>query len=179
MQISGAPFAMFAVLIVLPFGTAWADIYRCHGVDGKTLYSDSPCPNEATRKSNITSTVGACTTQECEAKRQQEAIEARERLRAEKEELAERTSKRRQEDLDYERERARLDELRWRQSVEARLAAAAHEAANAVAYSPYYPVYPAFQPVRPCRHCGKPPHRPLHVGPLPEREQGVRLRVNR
>lgn len=178
MQITSARLSMFAILLTLPFGCAWADIYRCHGMDGKTLYSDSPCPHEAVQKSNITSMVGACTTQECEGKRQQEAIDARERLRADKEELAERTSKRKQEDLEYERERARLEELRWRQSVEARLAATADDAANAVAYSPYYPAYPVLRPVRPCRHCGWPNKHP-HATQLPDSERAVRLRTVR
>jgi hypothetical protein len=180
MQIRSAQLTVFALLIAFPFGAARADIYRCSGVDGRVLYSDSPCPHGAAAKSNITTAVGACTTAECEAKRQQDALDARERLRAEKEELAERTSKRRQEDLEYERERARLEELRWRQSVEARLAATADDAANAAAYAPYYPVYPGFQPTRPCRNCGRPQPRPHHPGSqLPDREQGVQLRMNR
>jgi Domain of unknown function (DUF4124) len=181
MQIPSVPLATVAVLIALPCGTAWGDIYRCSDADGKISYSDSPCPHGAVAKSNITVNVGACTTAECEAKRQQDAEDARQRLRADKEGLAERTNQRRQEDLEIERDRARLEELRWRQSVEARLAAAADDAANAAAYAPYYPVYPAF-PSKPCRHCVR-PQQPHHSGPKsPDQDpgmQGVRLRARR
>ena len=177
MPISHARLTILAILMALPIA-AQADVYRCVGPDGTTLYSDSPCPREAVQKSNITTSVGACNTAECEAKRQQEADDARLRLRAEKDELADLTEKRRLEDAQTQRERARLDELRWRESVEARLAAAAQEAADAAAYPPYYP---ALSPVlRPCGwRCGKPHHRP-HADARPvERQRGVSIRMER
>src|ERR1700674_1731396 len=156
-----------------------ADVYRCIQPDGKTLYSDSPCPREAVQKSNISAAIGLCSTAECESRRQQTVEDARQRLRAEKEELAELTAKRRLAEL--EAERARLDELRYRQSVETRLAAAADDAANAAAYSPYYPVFPISGGVRPCgSRCLKPQHRPRQPTlPLAVRERGHPMLMDR
>jgi hypothetical protein len=167
---------ILAILTALPIA-AQADVYRCVGADGRTLYSSSPCPREAVHKSNITASIGACKTAECEARRQQQADDARQRLRAEKDELADLTEKRRLEDAQMQRERAALDESRWREAVEARLAAA-QEAAGAAAYPPYYP---ALAPVlKPCGwRCGKPHHR-SHADRRPvERQRGVAIRMER
>jgi hypothetical protein len=90
--------AMLAALATVPMAVH-ADVYRCIGPDGKTLYSDSPCPREAVQKSNISAAVGLCSTAECEAKRQQAVQDARERLRAEKQELAEFSARRHLADL--------------------------------------------------------------------------------
>ena len=155
---------------------AQADIYRCVDADGGTSYSDAPCPRNAKSKSNITDSVGACTTAQCEEQRRQQANEARHRLQAEKEELSELTAKRRQSEADYER--ARLEELRYRKAVEDRLAVLADQAAQGI-NNPYYdyPGYPSFPVVvRPCgRRCNLPP------GPHPDipkkpKERSVRLR---
>lgn len=180
MQIPYFQMTVVAVLAALPIGAS-ADVYRCVGTDGKTLYSDSPCPRGATQKFNITTAVGACSTAECEAKRQQEANDARERLRAQKEELAEFADKRRRSEIEALRERAELEELRWRLSVDARLAAAADEAANAAAYPLYYPVYPYAPGIRPCgQRCLNHRPRPPHANqPLPRHEQAARLRLDR
>ena len=156
---------------------ASADVYRCVGTDGKTLYSDSPCPLGATQKSNITTEVGACNTAECGAKRQQEAYDAHEQLRAQKEELAELTDRRRRYELAAERERVTLEELRWRASVDARLAAA-EEAAT---YPLYYPVYPYAPGIRPCgQRCNHLSPRPHHASqPLLRQQRVARLRPDR
>jgi TolA-binding protein len=177
MPISCVRTIIFAILASLSFA-AQADVYRCVGSDGRTLYSDSPCPRDAVEKSNITTSVGACNTAECEAKRQQEAGDARERLRAAKNELADLSAKRQLEENEVRRERARLDELRWRESIEARLAAAAQEAADAAAYLPYYP---ALLPgVKPCGwRCGNAHHRSHAAGPPAERQRGVSIRMER
>ena len=148
----------FAALAVLSTAAS-ADVFRCIGPDGKTLYSDSPCPHDAVQKSNITDAVGACNTAECESKRQQTVNDARDRLRAEKTELAEMTQKR------MERERASFEEQRWRQAVESQMAASANQAALAAENPMYYPVYPGYPIVpagRPCRgnRCLTPDHRP-------------------
>jgi len=177
----------FVAVAALPTA-ARADVFRCVGPDGKTLYSDSPCPHDAVRKSNITDAVGACSTPECESKRQQSVNDARERLRAEQSELAEMTQKR------MERERASFEEQRWRQAVESQIAASANQAAQAAdnpIYYPAYPLYPAY-PIgpagRPCRgaRCFPPdqrahpgsPGRPPHVSHH-QQSIGLPLRVDR
>ena len=169
-----AVIALWALLSVC----ASADVYRCVGADGKTLYSDSPCPHGATQKSNITTAVGVCATPECEAKRQQEAYDAREQLRVQKEELAGLTDRRRRYELELERERAALEEARWRSSIDARLAAA-EEAAS---YSPYYyPVYPYAPGIRPCgQRCSNLRPRPHPVSqPRLRQAPSPRLRPDR
>jgi hypothetical protein len=148
---------------------AHADVFRCVGADGKTLYSDAPCPENAVQKSNITDAVGACNTAECASKHQQTVNDALERLRAEKTELADMTQKR------LERERVSFEEQRWRQAIESQMAASAEQAALAAGNPVYYPAYPtaAGWPCRGSRcsasdrrrhpaHPGKPPHVSHH-----------------
>ena len=134
----------FAALAALSTG-AHADVFRCVGPDGRTLYSDSPCPHDAVQKSNITGAVGACNTAECESKRQQTVNNARERLRAEKTELAAMTQQR------MERERTSFEQQRWQQALESQMAASADQAALAAANPVYYPAYPIGYAGRPCR----------------------------
>lgn len=178
MRIPFLRMALLTAVATLPLA-AHADVYRCIQPDGKTLYSDSPCPRDAVQKSNISAAIGLCSTAECEAKRQQTVEEARARLRAEKEELAEFTARRHLAEV--ETERARLDELRLRQSMENSLAAAANDAANAAAYTPYYPVFPISDGVRRCgSHCLKPHHRPHQPSaPRAMRERGSAIRMDR
>jgi hypothetical protein len=171
--------ALFAALVTLA-SMAHADIYRCVDGDGNTLYSDTPCSRNAKSTSNITEGVGACTTAQCEEQRRQQADEARQRVRAEKEELNALVNKRRETDADYQRERARLDELRYRQALEDRLATMADQAAQGMnnPYSDYpgYPVYPIV--TRPCgRHCKPFPHAAPDIKKKPK-EPSVRLRVD-
>lgn len=143
-------------------------------------YSDSPCPRAAIRSANITTAVGACSTSECTAQREQAAGYARERLRSEQEWLAGLTEKRLRAELDYAKERARLDELGWRQSVEARLAVAANEPGYAAGYPYYYPIYPVYPGVKPCgwRCAGLQPRRAHGAGGV-KRTWGVAARVDR
>jgi len=177
-QIRYAHLAILLVLAAVPWEAARADIYRCRVSDGKTLYSDAPCPRGALQSSNITAATGACTTAECTAQREQAAVNARERLRAEKEQLAEFAAARRRDEIDSARERARTDELLWRQSLEARLVATASEAGYAPAY-PYYPIYPAYSWARSCgwRCVGQ--HPRLHGGVPAKRAWGVAIRMDR
>ena len=175
MQMPYFGMTVVAILALLPV-CASADVYRCVGTDGKILYSDSPCPHGATQKSNITTAVGACTTAECETKRQQEAYDAREQLRAQKEELAELTDRRRRYELEAERARVELEEVRWRSAADARLAAA-EEAAHA---GVYYPAYPYARGIKSCGpRCNDLRPRPPHASqPLPRQERVARLRTN-
>ena len=176
MQMPYLGMTVAAILALLPV-CASADVYRCVGTDGKILYSDSPCPQSATQKSNITTAVGACTTAECEIKRQQETYNAREQLRAQKEELAELTDKRRRYELEVERERT--EAMRWRSSVDSRLA---DEAAYAADNPFYYPVYPFATGIRHCggQRCDNLRPRPHHVSKPPQRQARVaRMRPDR
>jgi len=180
MQLPGPWFTILVlVLTATPRGAAWADIFRCLAPDGKTLYSDAPCPRGALRSSNITTAVGACGTPECTIQREQAASYARERLRSEQELLTNLTNKRLRDDLDAATERARLDELVWRQSVQTRLATAADEAAYRAGYPVYYPIYPVYPAVKPCgsRCVGLHP-RPHGVG-AGKRAWSVAARVDR
>ncbi len=179
MQIPGARLAILLALAAVPWGAAQADVYRCTAPDGRTLYSDAPCPRGALRSSNITTAVGACSTAECIAQREQAAADARERLRAEREQLAEFADKRRRDEIDTAKERARSDELLWRQSLEARLAAAANEAAYAPAYPVYYPIYPVYPSVKPCGWRCLGPHARPHNAVSAKRSWGVAIRMDR
>jgi hypothetical protein len=173
--------AILLVLASAPWGAAHADIYRCTAPDGKVLYGNAPCPRGALHNSNITAAVGACTTAECIAQREQAAATARERLRAERELLAEFAEQRRRDEIDSAKERARIDELVWRQSLEARLAATANETAygSAYPYYPVYPVYPVYSSLRACGwRCGG-THPRLHNGVPARRSWGVAIRMDR
>lgn len=147
--------AASAALAVLA-GAAHADIYRCVDASGKTSYSDAPCAKDARETQNITESVGACTTRECEEERRAQTQEARERLRAEKQELEKMSAQRRQAEAEYDRQRA--EAAAYRRAVEERLAAIADSGTQA-ATTPYYgysglPVYPIVG--APCRHRCRP-----------------------
>jgi hypothetical protein len=171
--------AFFAGLAALS-SIAQADIYRCVDPDGTTLYSDTPCARNAKAKANITEEVGACTTAQCEEQRRLQAEEARDRVRAEKDELNDAVAKRRQAGVDYEHERALIEEQRSRKALEDRLAAMADQAAQATS-TPYYdyPGYPVYPIVgRPCgRHC-KPFPQPTPDIHKKRKEPSVRLRLD-
>ena len=146
MKFGGLRFTiLLVVLAAIPAGAARADIFRCLAPDGKTLYSDAPCPRGAIRSSNITTEVGACSTSECTAQHEQAAGYARERLRSEQERLANLTDKRLRAELDAATERARADDLVWRQSFEARLAASTDDTVYAAGYPLYYPSIPSIR----------------------------------
>jgi Domain of unknown function (DUF4124) len=178
-KIPNARLAVVLILAVVPWPKAQADIYRCVEAAGNTLYGDAPCPHGAMRSSNITAAVGACSTVECIAQREQAAGDARERLRADQEQLAVLADKRRRDEIDAARERARLDELLWRQSLEARLAGVTNDAAYGAPYPIYYPIYPVYPVVKPCGwRCPRLHGRP-HNAASAERRHGVAIRMER
>jgi hypothetical protein len=175
-QSFGPRFAVVFILAAIPWGAVRADIFRCQAADGKTLYSDAACPHGAVRSANITNAVGACSTTECMAQREQAAGYARERLRSEQELLANLTEKRLRAELDAATERARLDELIWRQSFATRVSGA-DETGYAVGYPGYYPFYSLY-PARPCgARCAGLHPRPHHGIGAAKRTWGVAARV--
>ena len=173
-----ARIAIVAALSGAPL--AHADIFRCVDSQGNTSYSDAPCPRNAKSTTNITEEVGACTTAHCEEQQRQQADAARQRVKAEKDELNDLVARRRQADADYDRDRALLAEERYRQSLEERLAAMADQAAQAnnlnSEYYPGYPVYPIVS--RPCFACKPHPgHRPVN-DKKQKKEPSVRLKLD-
>jgi len=177
-QSFGGRFTVLLILAAIPWGAVRADIFRCQASDGKTLYSDTTCPHGAVRSSNITNAVGACTTSECMAQREQAAGYARERLRSEQEVLANLTETRLRAELDAATERARLEGLLSRQSLAARLAA--DETVGGAGYPVYYPYYPVYPTVRPCgsRCAGLHPRQHHRIG-AGKRTWGVAARIDR
>jgi hypothetical protein len=177
-RFGGVWFTLLVVLALIPWSAARADIFRCLAPDGKTLYSDAPCPRGALRSSNITTAVGACSSSECTAQREQAAGYARERLRSEQELLADLTDRRLRAELDAAAKRAHTDDLMRQQWIEARLATAADETAYAAGYpsSYLYPVYPA---VRPCGWRCVGLHPRSHKAASARRTWGTALRLDR
>ncbi len=170
---------LIVVLASIPASAARADIFRCLAPDGKTLYSDAPCPRGAVRTLNITTAVGACSTSECTAQREQAAGTARERLRLEQELLANLTDRRLRAELDAATARAQANDLIRRQLLEARLATPTDETVYGAGYAPYYSIYPIYPAVKPCgwRCVGLHP-RP-HNNVSARRTWGTALRVDR
>jgi hypothetical protein len=173
----------FALLLVIftaiPCGPARADIFRCVAPDGKTLYSDAPCPRGAVRSSNITSAVDACSTAECIAQREQAAEYAREQLRSEQELLASRIEKRQSDELEAAREQARLDELAWRRSPPAPADESTYAGGYPI-YYPYYPTYPVYTTIRACGwRCAGLRRARAHSGASSKRSRGTALRLDR
>lgn len=169
--------AVLCLIFAAPWGAARADIYRCTTADGKTLYADAPCPSGAVHGANITTAVGACTDDACAMKREQAASEAWARLRAEQDQLAQVTDKRRRDEI--ENERARLDAQLWRQSLDARLAATTSEPSYGVGYAPYYPIFPVYPALRSCGSRCDRLHRGLGKGVSMRRTWGTALRLDR
>jgi len=168
--------AALCILLAAPWGAAKADIYRCTTADGKTLYADAPCPSGAFHGANITTAVGACTDDACAMKREQAASQAWARLRAEQDQLAQLTDRRRRDET--ENERARLDAQLWRQSMEARLPATS-DSNYGVGYAPYYPIYPVYPALRPCGWRCAALHPGLGKGAPMRRTWGSALRLDR
>jgi hypothetical protein len=91
------------------------------------------------------------------------------------------TEKRRIAELETERERASLEALRLRLSMESGPAAPADGVVYAGAYVPYYAGYPIYSWGRPCgSRCLKPQLRAQHAktSPLPH-ERGHARRMDR
>ena len=164
------------LIFALAACSAQAEVFRCLTPEGKTLYSDSPCPH-GSAAAEISSHVGACTDEQCQAERDRRAAAAQERLQREKEALATMTAERRKADADALAERVKLEELRRLTAIDERLAAEAEAAA--AQSSAYYPVYPWY-PVAPCvGPCGRPPIKPRPPAdhrPVRPREPPVSLR---
>jgi hypothetical protein len=148
---------------LLTAGTVHADIFRCSDAAGKTLYTNFPCPG-GTRTINTLPSPQACTSSECDERRERELTEGRDRARAEKEELAA---------LGREHRRREIDEQRW---DEARYEAASGDAqaAQGVADEVVYPGYAiGAYPVRCRTNClNTVGHRRLPIGAHAPGNQG-------
>ena len=172
-RFAGLPILVAAVCC-LTAGPAAAQVYRCVGLTGATLYTDSPCPKGSAQAHEITAEVGSCTTAGCVARREAEAKAARLRL------------------LDEKAELARLLELRIRQEEAwARVIAAQRTAeAAAEAYAPpreevvIGAAYPAWFAHRPFlfrhhpRHAKPDPRSLPTAGPLVRRGDEPIQRIN-
>ncbi|MEO8004290.1 MAG: DUF4124 domain-containing protein [Betaproteobacteria bacterium] len=146
---------LLALSGLLVAGTAQADIFRCSDADGKTLYTNFPCPG-GTRTINTLPSPQACTSAECDQRRERELVEARERARAEKDELAALAKAHRQREMDEQR----LDEARYE------AASGDAESVQGVAEGVGYPVYAiGGYPARCGTHCfNTAGHRRLPIG---------------
>jgi hypothetical protein len=135
-------------------GAANADVVRCSDANGKTLYTDAACPAGAHAVGAI-SIPQSCASEDCERHRERDLMDARERLRAEKEQLATYTADRHQREI----EERRLDESRY--EAELRSVQAVPVTADEVVY----PLYPLGGLASRCgRHCpaGQPHRRAGH-----------------
>ena len=135
-----------------------AEIFRCTTAEGKTLYSDSPCPRDA-RAVIISTRLGVCVSDACRADQEERAAAALARLRAEQQALATLTEQRRQAEVHALEERIRLEELRRLAAMNQNFAADAQFSDQYAAYYPVYPWYPLI--ALPCVNCIHP--RPLLV----------------
>jgi hypothetical protein len=109
--------SIIGLCLMLAANGAGADVFRCKGADGRTLYGDSPCPDGSAASNEISQQVGACVTEACEEKRRAQSELALRRLQDDKAELA------------------RMQELRIRQE-EAWAKVLADRLAAAPAYEP-------------------------------------------
>jgi hypothetical protein len=166
----------FLFLIALVACSAHAEVFRCLTAEGKTLYSDSPCPHGSTT-TNISSHVGECADEQCQAEREQRAAVAQERLQREKEALATMTAERRKAEADALAEQIKLEELRRLTAIDEHLAAEAEAAAQPNIYYPVYPWYPVQPCIGPCgAHPPVRPRPPGHHRPDRPREGPLSLR---
>ena len=110
----------------LVHGVAHADIFRCVDQDGKTLFSDSPCP-QGMRTTDVTSDPPVCAKEEC-AQREGLRREDAERQRELEDRFA---ASRRIESLERE-----IENLRSAQSTPAQSAPI-----EEVVEQPIYPTY--------------------------------------
>jgi hypothetical protein len=145
------------LLFAISAGCAQAEVFRCLTPEGRTLYSDAPCPR-GSAATDISRHIGECVDEQCVAEREHRADAAAERLQRDREALAAMTAERRKAEADALAERIKLAELSRLTAINARLAAEAEAAAEP---SIFYPVNPWF-PVAPCAGpCARPPiHKP-------------------
>ena len=150
MQMKPSALVLFAATSLLATA-ADAGVLRCSDATGKTLYTDTKCP-ENMRVVGETPVPQACTTDECDRRREREVAESKERARAEKEELAGLTAERHKQEI----EDRRIDEARYEASL--RSAAVTTPVANEELVYPAYPI--VGYPLRCGRHClSQRPHR--------------------
>ncbi|HEY7760048.1 MAG TPA: DUF4124 domain-containing protein [Burkholderiales bacterium] len=124
--------------LALP-AAAEADIYRCVSPQGSTSYSDSPCPGSATMSANVTELIGACTSPECQARREQARATAAARLQEEKAMVRQMQEHRlKAEALDLDR-RVQLETLRQLSALDS-----AQRDVSSDLYYPGYAVFPAY-----------------------------------
>jgi hypothetical protein len=158
---------LLAAAGLLSHTAANAAVTRCSDARGNTLYTDSACP-AGMHAVDVTSLPQSCTTEDCDRRREREVNEARERLRAEKEELAAYAAERHRREI----EDRWLDEARYAAelgSIETTLAPA-----NEVVY-PGYPIV-GF-PLRCGMHCLSPHrhHKPIQgIVSVGERHHGIK-----
>jgi hypothetical protein len=149
--------------LALP-AAAVADVYRCVSPEGSTTYTDSPCPDSAAKSANVTELIGACTSAECQARREQARAAATARLREEEAMVQQMQEHRlKAEALDLDR-RVRLETLRQLSALDT-----AQRDVSSDLYYPDYPVYPVYgygfgrrfdRPGCKGMHCGTFPGRP-------------------
>lgn len=171
--------AMRALLLLLLLagtaGSAEAQVFRCLTADGRTLYSDSPCPS-GSAATDISTSIGECTDEQCRAERERRALAAQARLQRDREALATMTEQRRKAEAEVLAERIRFEEVRRLAAIEARLAAEAEAAAQPSAFWPVFPWFPATPCVGPCARPPIKPHPPSGHRPVrpPERPLSFR-----
>ncbi len=150
-----------ACVLALPAAAA-ADVYRCVSPEGSTTYTDSPCPGSA-KSANVTELIGACTSAECQARREQARAAAAARLQEEKAMVRQMQEQRlKAEALDLDR-RVRLETLRQLSALDA----AQRDVSSDLYYSDY-PVYPAYG-YGFGRRFDRPGCKGMHCGPFPGR----------
>jgi hypothetical protein len=166
-----------AIGVAVLAAPAHADIFRCVDPAGEVSYSDMPCPAGHALSANITESVQACTTPECQAQMERARASAEERLRAERAALNDMQDRRlRTEELDLQRQ-LQLQQMDRLETLEAQLAA--QRAADSGVYYPGYPLYPGGfgDP-----GFGKAGHRPCAgaaCGSRPERRPGAHRKAFR
>jgi hypothetical protein len=116
-----------AVTALLAHGSVHAEIYRCIGQGGKTLFTDSPCP-KSMRTADVIAYPPACATADCAERERQQRAEA-ERQRAAADQLAE-----------LRRVRELQDEIARLRSMQA---AQSQAVPQETLQEPLYPYYPA------------------------------------
>ena len=164
--------SLLAAVGLLSHTAANAGVMRCSDARGNTLYTDSACP-AGMRAVDVSSFPQSCTTEDCDRRREREIDEARERLRAEKEELAA-----------YAAERHRREiEDRWLDEVRYATELSSIQTARAPANEVVYPGYPIVGfPLRCGMHCLSPRrhHKPVQgIGSVGEGHHGIKGAGNR
>ena len=122
--------SLLAAASLLSQATANAEIIRCNDASGNTLYTDSGCP-PGNRVVGSPSIMQSCASGDCERRRERDLMNAHERIRAEKEQLAAYTAERHKREI----EDRWLDEARY----EAQLRSV--EAMQAPSDEGFYPAY--------------------------------------